>query len=185
MARRRARGTLRPDSLTTWFPWVSYRLASVTVVGIILSFSLAEAEDVQVPMADGMTTVANVHAEGVQIYECKIGADNQKSWQFREPLATLIEEGKTVGRHFAGPSWEFSDGASIKGKVVSQTPGATPADIPVLKLDVIDRHGDGVLAKVTKVQRLNTRGGVYAGSCNHAGALHLEPYSADYVFLTG
>jgi hypothetical protein len=33
------------------------------------------------------------------------------------------------------------------------------------------------------VQRLETRGGVFSGECQAVGSLHLEPYSADYVFL--
>ena len=42
-----------------------------------------------------------------------------------------------------------------------------------------------MLAKVTAVQRLNPRGGAFAGPCAPAGAFHLEPYSADYVFFEG
>jgi len=41
----------------------------------------------------------------------------------------------------------------------------------------------GLLSGVTTVQRINTRGGVHAGACDQAGALHSAPYSADYVFL--
>jgi hypothetical protein len=33
------------------------------------------------------------------------------------------------------------------------------------------------------VQRINTNGGSFAGTCGQAGDLHAEPYSADYVFL--
>lgn len=128
-------------------------------------------------------TVATVHAEGVQIYECKTGSDNKISWQFREPLATLLDDGKTVGRHFAGPGWEFADGSSIKGKVASQAPGETQNDIALLRLDVIEHRGEGVLSKVTAVQRLDTKGGVFSGACDQPGALHLEPYTARYVFL--
>lgn len=129
------------------------------------------------------TTVATVHAEGVQIYECKTGSDNKMSWQFREPLATLLQDGTTVGRHFAGPGWEFADGSSIKGKVASQAPGATKNDIAILRLDVVEHRGDGVLSKVTAVQRLDTKGGVFSGACDQPGAMHLEPYTARYVFL--
>jgi hypothetical protein len=130
------------------------------------------------------TTIATVHAEGVQIYECKTGSDNKMSWQFREPLATLLQDGTTIGRHFAGPGWEFTDGSTIKGKVASQAPGATQNDIALLRLDVVEHRGDGVLSKVTAVQRLDTKGGVYSGPCDQPGAMHLEPYTARYVFLS-
>ncbi len=128
-------------------------------------------------------TVASVHAEGVQIYECKMGSDNTMSWQFREPLATLLRDGATVGRHFVGPSWEFSDGSSIKAKVVDQAPGATQNDIAILRLEVVEHRGDGALLKVTAVQRLDTKGGVFSGACDRLDAMHLEPYTARYVFL--
>ncbi|MCJ9719994.1 DUF3455 domain-containing protein [Agrobacterium sp. SHOUNA12C] len=130
------------------------------------------------------TTIATVHAEGVQIYECKTGSDNKMSWQFREPLATLLQDGTTIGRHFAGPGWEFADGSTIKGKVGSQAPGATQNDIALLRLDVVEHRGDGVLSKVTAVQRLDTKGGVYSGPCDQPGTMHLEPYTARYVFLS-
>jgi hypothetical protein len=133
--------------------------------------------------AGDLTVVSKVHAEGVQIYECKLDKDGKMSWQFREPLATLVQDGKTVGRHFAGPSWEFADGSAVTGRSAAQSPGATKDDIALLRLDVIDRRGDGALSKVTAVQRLDTHGGVFSGSCDHKGALHLEPYSAQYVFL--
>jgi hypothetical protein len=130
------------------------------------------------------TIIETVHAEGVQIYECKTGSDNKMSWQFREPLATLLKGDTTVGRHFAGPSWQFADGSSIKGKVAGQASGATLNDIALLRLDVVEHRGDGALSKATMVQRLDTKGGVFSGACDQPGAMHLEPYTASYVFLT-
>ena len=127
--------------------------------------------------------VLQVHAEGAQIYECKATASGQLSWQFREPIATLIVDGKTVGRHYAGPAWDHSDGSGVKGRVVSSTPGATPNDIPWLKLEIVDHRNSGVLSSATAVKRINTRGGVARGSCERAGDFLDVPYSADYVFL--
>ena len=49
-----------------------------------------------------------LHAEGAQVYECKAGSDGKLAWAFREPIATLLLDGKTVGRHYAGPNWEHS-----------------------------------------------------------------------------
>ena len=49
--------------------------------------------------APGETAVATWHAEGAQVYECKAGADGKLAWAFREPIATLLLEGRTVGRH--------------------------------------------------------------------------------------
>jgi hypothetical protein len=133
--------------------------------------------------APGETVVASFHAEGAQVYECKAGNDGKLVWVFREPIATLILDGKTIGRHYAGPTWEHADGSAVIGKVSGNAPGATEGDIAWLKLDVAGRRGSGTLADITTVQRINTKGGVMHGACDHAGALTSVPYSADYVFL--
>src|SRR5881227_3400150 len=109
--------------------------------------------------APGETTVATWHAEGAQVYECKAGADYKLAWAFREPIATLLVDGKTVGRHYAGPNWEHGDGSAVAGKAAGNAPGATANDIPWLKLEVISQRGSGVLTGVTTVQRINTQGG--------------------------
>jgi Protein of unknown function (DUF3455) len=147
---------------------------------------LADGATAQVPDAiaiPGETVVATFHAEGAQIYHCKADASGKLAWQFREPIATLLRDGATVGRHYAGPNWEASDGSAVIGKVVANASGLTPSDIPWLKLDVIARRGSGILSDVTTVQRINTRGGVVNGVCDKQGSYHSIPYSADYVFL--
>jgi len=140
----------------------------------------------QVPAAiaaAGETAVATFHAEGAQVYECKAGNDGKLAWALREPIATLVFDGKTIGRHYAGPSWEHMDGSAVVGKAAGNAPGKTASDIPWLKLDVTAHRGNGTLTKVTTVQRINTQGGVQTGACDKAGALLSAPYSADYVFL--
>ena len=133
--------------------------------------------------APGETTVLSVHAEGAQVYECKAGTDGKLAWAFREPVATLLSEGKTIGRHYAGPNWELGDSSAVAGKAIGNAPGATAAEIPWLKLEVASRRGSGVLTPVTTVQRINTHGGKLDGACDKAGEFKSAPYSADYVFL--
>jgi Protein of unknown function (DUF3455) len=133
--------------------------------------------------APGETMVLSVHAEGAQVYECKAGSDDKLAWSFREPIATLLADGKTLGRHYAGPSWEHIDGSAVVGKATGNSPGATPADIPWLKLAVISSRGSGVLTGITTVQRINTAGGKLDGACDKTGTFRSVPYSADYVFL--
>jgi hypothetical protein len=147
----------------------------------------------QVPSAiavPGATIVATFHAEGAQVYECKADSGNKSprpfsalTWQFREPIATLIVDGQSIGRHTTGPNWDHVDGSGVKGKVAASTQGATLNDIPWLKLDATDHRGDGILSHVTTVQRINTKGGVVQGPCESAGNYRSVPYSADYVFL--
>jgi hypothetical protein len=157
--------------------------ALLPLLGAIVSARAAETPIPAAIAAPGETLVLAMHAEGAQVYECKAGADGKPSWAFREPIATLLVDGKTVGHHYAGPNWEHSDGSAVVGKIVASAPGATPNDIPWLKLDVISRRGSGVLAGVTTVQRINTKGGKLEGACDSAGTFSSAPYSADYVFL--
>ena len=110
-------------------------------------------------------------------------SDGKPAWAFREPIATLLVDGKTVGRHYAGPNWELSDGSAVVGKVAGSAPGATANDIAWLKLDVVSHRGSGALTAVTTVQRINTKGGKLDGACDQPGAFRSAPYSADYVFL--
>ena len=160
------------------------RLSFIPVLAV--AALLASPAAAQVPAAiaaPGEAVVATFHAEGAQVYDCKADASGKLAWQFREPIATLLRDGSTVGRHYAGPNWEASDGSVVTGKAAANAPGTTPADIPWLKLDVVARRGNGVLSGVTTVQRINTRGGVVSGTCDKAGSFSSAPYSADYVFL--
>ena len=138
----------------------------------------------QAIQAPGEQPVVILHAEGAQVYECKAAADGKLAWAFREPIATLFDNGKTVGRHYAGPNWELQDGSAVIGKVAGSAPGETEADIPWLKLEVVSRRGNGALSEVTTVQRVITHGGKLEGVCEKTEAYRSVPYSADYIFLS-
>jgi hypothetical protein len=156
------------------------------LIGLSLLAITSGAAQAQTPAAiaaPGETAVATWHAEGAQVYECKAAADGKLAWTFREPIATLLLDGKTIGRHYAGPNWEHMDGSAVTGKVAGNAPGTTPKDIPWLKLEVIASRGSGALSGVTTVQRINTAGGRLDGACDKAGTFQNAPYAADYVFL--
>lgn len=134
--------------------------------------------------APGERELMTLHAEGAQVYECKADGGGALVWTFREPIATLFnKDGQTVGRHFAGPHWELDDGGRIAGRVTGRSPGATANDIPLLKLDVSDRKGQGALTQATTIQRLKTVGGVASGPCPRAGQFLSVGYATEYVFL--
>src|SRR6185503_10551179 len=156
-----------------------------TVLALLLSSASVLSASAQTPLPDaiaapGETAFLTLHAEGAQVYECKTGADGALAWAFREPIATLLSDGKTVGRHYAGPNWEYSDGSAVVAQVVGTAPGSVAMDIPWLKLAVASRRGSGVLGPVTTVQRINTVGGKLNGACYKAGTYESVPYSADY-----
>jgi hypothetical protein len=127
-----------------------------------------------------------VHAKGDQIYTCK--ADGaQIAWTLKAPEAQLIDKtGQPFGKHFAGPSWEANDGSRVMGKAVANAPSPDADSIPWLLVTVVSRSGEGVLAGVTSIQRINTKGGkAPTSACNaaHAEQDYRAPYSADYVFF--
>jgi hypothetical protein len=158
-------------------------LASLLLSAALTGVHAAERPLPEALAAPGTSVVVALHAEGAQVYECKAGADGKLAWAFREPIATLLADGKTTGRHYAGPNWELSDGSAVVGKLAASAPGTAPDDIAWLKLDVASHRGSGTLTDVTTVQRINTKGGKLEGPCETAGIYRSAPYSADYVFL--
>ena len=163
------------------------QLAVGALAGVLLMqaeiFAEAPATVPAAIAAPGEIVAATFHAEGAQLYECKLDADGRLVWQFREPIAALMFDGKTIGTHYAGPSWQHADGSRVRAKTTASAPGASATDIPWLKLEVTEQRGNGTLSQVTTVQRINTKGGVGRGPCDSAGAIRGVPYSADYVFL--
>jgi len=156
-------------------------------VGVLFSLA-AEAQqapkELQPPANEQL--LLRVHGEGDQIYTCK-GDGAQFTWVLKAPEARLTDkDGKLFGKHFAGPSWEANDGSQIMGKAVANAPSPDADSIPWLLVTVVSRSGDGVLGRVTSIQRVNTKGGKASVSgCDaaHVGQEERKPYSADYLFF--
>jgi hypothetical protein len=124
--------------------------------------------------------VIQAHAEGDQIYSC-----DGSSWVLSGPDAKLFDEtGKQVASHFAGPTWEWSDGSRVVGRSVANvTPD--PDSIPWLLLTAKDHQGSGVMNQVSSIQRLSTKGGKPpASGCDgsHKGEKTRAHYTAIYCF---
>jgi hypothetical protein len=126
-----------------------------------------------------------VHAKGDQVYTCKNDAA-QFTWTLKAPDAQLFDkDGKPFGKHFAGPSWEATDGSRVTGKAVANVPSPDADSIPWLLVNVVSHDGTGVLSSVATIQRINTKGGkAPASGCDssHIGQELRVPYSADYLF---
>jgi hypothetical protein len=133
----------------------------------------------------GEQLLFQVHAKGDQIYTCKDDATSF-SWTLKAPDAQLFDkDGRLFGKHFAGPSWETSDGSRVTGKAVANVPSPDADSIPWLLVNIVSHDGRGVLSRATTIQRLNTKGGkAPASGCDtaHAGEELRVPYSADYLF---
>ena len=153
---------------------------------IFLSVAIAQQVPQQLQPPTNEQLLLQVHAKGDQIYTCK-GEGTQFTWTLKAPNAQLLyKDGKPFGKHFAGPSWEAVDGSRIVGKAVANAPSPDADSIPWLLVTVVSHSGEGVLARVTSIQRINTKGGKAAVSgCDaaHVGEETRAPYSADYVFF--
>jgi len=163
-----------------------HKTPATLALSLVTTALLSGTAFAQVPpaiAAPGETAVATYHAIGAQVYECRAGADGKLAWAGREPIAVLLLDNKTVGRHYAGPTWEHTDGSAVVAKAAGSAPGKTPNDVAWLKLTVTSSKGSGMLSGVTTIQRINTAGGAHPGACDKAGAIASSPYETDYVFL--
>src|SRR5918997_625509 len=106
------------------------------------------------------------------------------------PRATLTDDnGKTLGSHYGGPTWEARDGS----RVVAKRDGfvnVDPTAIDWLRLvaDSTTAGADGDRFPGTSyIQRINTVGGLAssAGVCDEDTMAERRevPYTADYVFF--
>jgi hypothetical protein len=172
-------------------------LASKRAVGfcgmlaLILSSALVGASGAgqevpaQLKAPEGQALAAEAHAKGSQVYTCKNDGKGF-NWTLKGPDAELFDKaGKNVGRHFAGPTWEWSDKSQVTGKMMTSTPSPDADSIAWLLLMATGHSGEGILANVTNIQRLNTKGGkAPAIGCDaaHEGQEARVAYTADYFF---
>ena len=106
----------------------------------------------------GEDLVLRAFARGVQVYECQRD-EALARWVLVGPDAVLTDDlGRTIGKHYEGPTWESADGSLVEGRVVGSST-ADPSAIPHLLLKAKAHRGAGVFARVTSIQRLNTVGG--------------------------
>jgi hypothetical protein len=130
-----------------------------------------------------------VAAKGVQIYECRVKADQAGgyAWAFVAPEADLFDaKGQKIGTHYAGPHWESTDGSKIVGRVKTSAAAPRAGDIPWLLLTTKSVALQGAFSGTTSIQRVNTVGGIAPETpCSQAsvGSTARVPYTADYYFL--
>ena len=135
----------------------------------------------------GEQVVLAAHATGVQIYVCQAGAEQKFGWSLKAPEADLSDStGKVIIHHSAGPTWKHVDGSEVKGKVVAKQDAPKPDAISWLLLSVASHSGDGILSRVTSIQRIHTEGGLApaASTCDPSanGKETRSAYAADYYF---
>lgn len=132
----------------------------------------------------GHRAAFRLFARGAQVYRWDGAA-----WVFQAPEAELFRnaaEGRAIGTHYAGPTWEGAGAAG--GKVVGEVRercARGPEAIPWLLLRATPSAGGqgGLFAGVTHILRVNTTGGVAPAEPGTApGQVARVPYTADYFF---
>jgi Protein of unknown function (DUF3455) len=142
--------------------------------------------DLRVPEGNSLFLVG--HAVGVQIYQCAT-TPTGTAWTLLAPRADLYgDNGRVIATHYAGPTWEATDGSRAVGKKEAGVI-VDPTAIPWLKLSAVSTSvgPDGErLAQTTFVQRVNTTGGLApaASQCDvtSVGTQIEVDYTADYYF---
>jgi hypothetical protein len=131
-----------------------------------------------------------VPARGVQIYECRANKKQVGVYEstFVAPEADLFDtRGNRIGRHYAGPHRESTDGSKILGTVKESAEAPMTDAIPWLLLAATSVGPEGSFSKVTSIQRVNTVAGVAPkAGCSQSGlgtAARIN-YTADYYFFT-
>ncbi len=136
----------------------------------------------------GLRRVLDATAVGVQIYRCKTPPNQPDAytgtWTLEGPKATLTDQrGETVAQHYAGPTWEATDGSKITGKATARADASEKGAIPWLLLTTESAGKPGRFDHVRAVQRLFTSGGAApASACPTIGQTLEVPYRAMYVF---
>jgi hypothetical protein len=168
------------------------QIAKTTVLTLgILSLASAQKiarpnvpDSIKAPADEEVVLVA--HASGEQIYKCTGDATLSLGWTFKEPKAQLFDsQGKVIGRHYAGPTWELNDGSAITGRTAPYEEYPDDNSIAWLRINVVSHSGKGLLNQVTTVQRINTKGGKPPdGPCDATIANNevKSSYTADYYF---
>jgi hypothetical protein len=135
----------------------------------------------------GEQRVLKAHATGFQIYTCKAGADGTFQWVLKAPDAELHDsKGAVIGHHFAGPTWKHKDGSEVTGKASAHVDSPDTAAIPWLLLSATGHTGEGAFARVSSIQRINTKGGKPSATAqcdaSRNGTETRSAYAADYYF---
>lgn len=136
----------------------------------------------------GETLALEIRATGVQIYECAVDPEHagRAVWTFKAPQADLYDrDGRRIGSHYAGPTWEALDGSKVVGAVRGRLDAPTAGAIPWLLLATRSTAKAGRFSATSSIQRLATAGGTAPGAgCTEAtlGAQRRVPYTAIYYF---
>jgi hypothetical protein len=178
--------------MTMLSTFVRFTAMFATGTSLLAPAGGASANDgmVEVPAAlnpNKLSVLGVVSAKGAQVYTCSRDPAGALGWVLKGPDAQLFDsQGKLVGKHYAGPTWEDLDGGKVVGKVKTSVPAPVDKAVPWLLLDAKSHEGSGAFTPAQAVVRMETTGGTAPGNgCEEArtGQELRVPYTAVYVFL--
>lgn len=130
----------------------------------------------------GQVLLFKAHAKGVQIYPCDPAT--HKFGKAR-PDAVLVTKEWDIIHHTSGPKWTAADGSWVTGTVLKSVAAPAENAIPWLLLQTTSGGPNGMLSKVTYIQRVYTEHGTApAHGCDADEAGREKPvfYEAEYYF---
>jgi Protein of unknown function (DUF3455) len=170
---------------------------SLSIVAAAVAVAVASQALAGLSEPEGLTPALHVEpgerlafvlrAHGAQVYMCVAspGPRRAHEWRFVAPDATLLDNGRIVGYHGAGPVWEsVADGSSVRAQV-RESQDAGTGNVPWLLLSATSSDGRGIFSKVSSIQRVATRGGMpppWPCDASRAGQEARVKYTADYYF---
>jgi len=135
-----------------------------------------------------------VYATGVQMYNFVLDEKTQKyvlDVSKSTPKAMLFDEtGKQIGTHGKGPYWESNlDYSKVEGNpdLIKKFPSPNSIAWLLLETKKQDKPGNGIFSNITKIQRVETSGGVPPKDANvlyFPDKVVSVPYTAVYYFYT-
>ena len=157
----------------------------------MLSANAFQPDAIKAPLTEKV--VMKFFAKGTQNYACQADTTAPGGYAFKlvAPDATLYDgaddSAPVAGKHYAGPTWESSDGSKFVGDSANAQRADAPeaTAIPWLLIPKKDAAGDGAFSNFTYAQRVDTSGGKAPStgcSANQVSAEAKVEYTATYFF---
>jgi hypothetical protein len=160
------------------------RILAASLLSAAVSIAVVHAQQTDGSIEPPPGALAALEAKGVgfQVYTCT-GTPTGAKWVLTAPDAKLVDaSGKTIGSHFAGPTWKLEDGSQVQGERMGSKPAPEAGSVPWLLLRA--KAGTGKLADIAFIRRTETHGGMAAESACKPGDTSKVPYTATYTFYT-
>ena len=162
------------------------RILAATLIAAAVSIAALHAQqtDGSIDPPAGARAVLEAKGVGFQVYACTETQTGPK-WVLTAPDAKLLDaSGKTIGSHFAGPTWKLEDGSQVQGERIAGRPAPEAGSVAWLLLRSKAGTATGKLADIAFIRRTETHGGAASESACPTGDTSRVSYTATYTFYT-